>query len=157
MSCAFNRLRSLGRLLSCVVRSDGQSLVNHSHITAQHELSQVRPFPASLTVLGLYMSCDIGRAKFHAHFGMQGPRMIAGAATCSQLLHTRLLSGSFASSSGSAREAGDSFVSLNNLADNPGARKKVLPIFVHAICTISECGALPDYMCLVLSHVRLSI
>ncbi|CAL5228189.1 g11273 [Coccomyxa viridis] len=50
--------------------------------------------------------------------------MIAGAATCSQLLHTRLLSGSFASSSGSAREAGDSFVSLNNLADNPGARKK---------------------------------
>ena len=43
MSCALHRLRSLGKLLSRVIASDGHSLVNHSHTAAAIEKAQVRP------------------------------------------------------------------------------------------------------------------
>lgn len=58
---------------------------------------------------------------------MQGPRDDAPA--CSLPMHTRQTSRSFAASSssayGDAWGGSDSYVSLNNIADNPGARKKV--------------------------------
>lgn len=45
------------------------------------------------------------------------------------LMHTRQTIRSFAASSssayGDALEGSDSYISLNNIADNPGARKKV--------------------------------
>ncbi len=66
MSCAFHRLRSLGRLLRCIVTSEGQSLVNHSHIAAKYELAQVRSLSASLAYVDLCMSCSIGSAEFLA-------------------------------------------------------------------------------------------
>ena len=58
---------------------------------------------------------------------MQGPRLDTSA--CSLLVHTRQISSSFAASFssayGDAWGGSESYISLNNIADNPGARKKV--------------------------------
>jgi len=60
------------------------------------------------------------------------------AAACSQMVHTRHLSGSFACSSSSAWDSSNAFVSLNNIADNPGARKKVTHAYIASACRNTE-------------------
>ncbi len=44
MTCAFHRIRSLGRLLSCIASNNGQNMLNTSIAAASLEVSKVRPF-----------------------------------------------------------------------------------------------------------------
>ena len=47
MSCAFSRLRPLGRLLSSLFTSNGQNIMAHSLTAASLEMAQVRLWSTS--------------------------------------------------------------------------------------------------------------
>ena len=135
MSSIASRLRSLGRRFTGVLKPSIASPI-HQHSEHLHiYTAQVCPAPLHKRIPMTSRSsplCMHSQICLMILCFMQSPGTANKAAVHVPSAHIRSVSSSFASSS--AWENQDSFVSLNNIADNPGATKKVT-------CTPSLCYA----------------